>query len=77
MVIPVMAGQAMAYGVLGGLAPESMAKEAEEDEELTTNPFWGFIWAEDDRRGRSTVRGGATVHGGLELRFSPIRSRKG
>ena len=59
MVIPVMAGQAMAYGVLGGLAPESMAKEAEEDEELTTNPFWGFIWAEDDRRGGSARRGGA------------------
>ena len=53
MVIPVMAGQTMAYGVPGGLAPESMAKEAEEDEELTTNPFWGFIWAEDDRRGGS------------------------
>ena len=67
----------MAAGVPGGSAPESMGKEAEEDEELTTNPFWGLVWAEDDRRGGSTVRGGATVHGGLELRFSPIRPRRG
>jgi len=29
----------MAGGVPGGSAPESMGKEAEEDEELTTNPF--------------------------------------
>jgi len=29
----------MAAGVPGGSAPESMGKEAEEDEELTTNPF--------------------------------------
>ena len=59
----------MAGGVPGGSAPESMGKEAEEDEELTTNPFWGLVWAEDDRRGGSMVRGGATVHGGLVPRF--------
>jgi len=29
----------MAGGVPGSSAPESMGKEAEEDEELTTNPF--------------------------------------
>ena len=45
----------MAAGAPGGSTPESMGKEAEEDEELTTNPFWGFIWAEDDRRGGSTT----------------------
>ena len=52
----------MAGGVPSGSAPESRGKEAEEDEELTTNPFWGLVWAEDDRRGGSTMRGGATVH---------------
>ena len=39
MVIPVMAGQAMAYGGPGGSTPESTGEEAEEDEKLTTNPF--------------------------------------
>ena len=50
-----MAGQAMACDGPGGSAPETKGEEAEEDKELTTNPFWGFIWVEDDRRGRSTV----------------------
>ena len=31
--------RAMASGVPGGSAPESMGKETGEDEELTTNPF--------------------------------------
>ena len=64
--------------VRGGVSALECTKErAREDEELTTNPFWGLVWAEDDRRGGSMVRGGATVHGGLELRFSPIRPRRG
>jgi len=45
----------MAGGVPGGSAPESTKEGVGEDEELTTNPFWGFIWAEDDRRGGSTT----------------------
>ena len=69
--------RAMAGGVPSGSAPESMGKEAEEDEELTTNPFWGLVWAGDDRRDGSTVRGGATIHGGLKLRFSPTQPRRG
>ena len=64
--------------VLSGVSASECTKErAGEDEELTTNPFWGLVWTEDDRRGGSTVRGRATVHGGLELRFSPSRPRRG
>ena len=66
----------MASGVPGGSAPESMGKEAEEDEELTTNPFWGFIWAEDDRRGGSARRGGARCWYFLTLTEKSASARK-
>ena len=43
--------------VRGGVsAPECTKERAGEDEELTTNSFWGLVWAGDDRRGGSTVR---------------------
>jgi len=45
----------MAGGVPGGSAPEFMKEGVGEDEELTTNPFWGLVWAGDDRRGGSTT----------------------
>jgi len=64
----------MAGGVPGGSAPESMGKEAEEDEELTTNPFWGFVLAEDDRRGGSTVKQASSTSNGVRRwrgRFRP------
>jgi len=32
------------------MAPELKRKGAGEDEELTTNSFWGLIWAEKGRR---------------------------
>ena len=41
-------------GVPGSMAPELKRKGAGEDEELTTNSFWGLIWAEKDRRRGST-----------------------
>jgi len=42
--------------VCGGVsAPECTKERAGEDEELTTNPFWGLVWAGDDRRGGSTT----------------------
>ena len=63
--------------VRGGVSvPESTKEGVGEDEELTTNPFWGLVWAEDDQRSGSTVRGRATVHGGLELRFPSTRPRR-
>ena len=34
----------------GSMAPELKRKGAGEDEELTTNSFWGLIWAEKGRR---------------------------
>jgi len=37
-------------GVPGSMAPELKRKGAGEDEELTTNSFWGLIWAEKGRR---------------------------
>ena len=40
-------------GVPGSMAPELKRKGAGEDEELTTNSFWGLIWAEKDRRRES------------------------
>ena len=67
----------MAAVARGGVsAPESTKERAGEDEELSTNPFWGLVWAEDDRRGGSMVSCGATVHGGLELRFPSTRQRR-
>jgi hypothetical protein len=41
-------------GVPGSMAPELKRKGAGEDEELTTNSFWGLIWAEKGRRRGST-----------------------
>ena len=44
----------MTAAARGGVsAPESTKEGGEEDEELTTNPFWGLVWAGDDRRGGS------------------------
>jgi len=36
------------------VAPELKGKGTREAEGLTTNSFWGLIWAEEDRRSRST-----------------------
>ena len=46
------------------MAPELKRKGAGEDEELTTNSFWGLIWAEKGR--------GADRHEGAELDGAPM-----